>query len=229
MNRARPAERFDTDTEVQVEGGSSLIVQQQRGKEDDGESQATVFDGARVLCSTLGTLLRNALNVDSFFHHPIGTVLDLGASTGILGLACALSQPVGCQHAIITDLPPLVQLMQSNIDRNRGDLRGYASAAPLVWGETTLPQSPCGQADVVLLCECAYAIQEHENLVRTTAALLKPCGVAIAVTEYRGDVNRFFAEEAAKRFEIRHAAQGELSEEAQKHMSTTEFLVMSHR
>lgn len=218
-NDASPSQRFDMNTIVQVDGGNELILSQSRGDADDGESQATVFDAARVLCNTLQHIL---LVVCGFQSASNIQLCDLGASTGVVGLACA---SLGCSRVFLTDVPQMVPLMQSNIQRNQ--LQNNTIATALSWGADSLPGN--AHCNLVAICECTHAIQEHENLIHTAHALLDPndpASCVLVVSERRGDVNMFFRQSATALFVVTEIMSSELIGSAKEHAEHLEFLIL---
>ncbi|ELU09054.1 hypothetical protein CAPTEDRAFT_224700 [Capitella teleta] len=93
------------------------------------------------------------------------SLIELGAGTGIVGLISAYH---GCD-VIITDLKPLVPLMQFNIDKNLELFKGKAEAKELQWGEDCVQNFAV--PDILVLANCVYNENVLEELLQTTLAL----------------------------------------------------------
>jgi Lysine methyltransferase len=105
-----------------------------------------IWDGAVWLTRYLEqnpALLRN---------HP--RVLELGAGCGVVGISAAL---LGAPHVLLTDLPELLPLLQSNIDRNRAMLRGEVACRPCDWTQPLPLDLP--PVDLILVADCVW--MEH--------------------------------------------------------------------
>lgn len=107
------------------------------------------------------------------------TLVELGAGTGIVGIVAA-------QHGsdvIITDLVPLVPLLQFNIDQNSALLKGRAEAKPLVWGSDQMNdfQPP----DILVLANCVYNECILDELLETSLKLCRHDTLLMAAYEER--------------------------------------------
>ena len=181
------------------------------GGDDPLDTGGTVWRG--------GARLARALADDAALRTLIAgrRVLELGAGTGVGGLACAA---LGARSVVLTDLPRNVELLRANAFRNRGHTLGCdVAAVPLAWGDRhgALAAAAAG-VDVVLAADVCYREDAVEPLAATIgvlmahaetlvlacerhepvayAALLRALGEALA----GGDVR---ASEDGGRFEIR--------------------------
>jgi Lysine methyltransferase len=91
-------------------------------------------------------------NSDLLRNHP--RVLELGAGCGVVGISAAL---LGAQQVLVTDLPELIPLLQSNIDRNRSTLLGDVVCCPCDWTQPLPPNLP--PVDLILVADCVW--MEH--------------------------------------------------------------------
>ena len=97
-------------------------------------------------------------------------VVELGAGPGIAGIAAACC---GAQ-VVLTDLGFCVELMQENIELNRGLISmsgGSATAMALDWNED-LPTS-VGTFDLILGADVSYNLEFALPLLRTIKALAR--------------------------------------------------------
>jgi predicted nicotinamide N-methyase len=98
--------------------------------------------------------------------------IELGSGTGIGGIVAAL---LGAKMVILTDLPPLVPLLESNARRN-GLATPRVSAAALDWGDAALPPSFRVEAwEVVLMADPVYTTSQVPAFA-ATLELLMGCG-----------------------------------------------------
>jgi len=110
--------------------------------------------------------------------------IELGSGTGIGGIVAAL---LGAKMVTLTDLPPLVPLIDSNARRNGLEPPGMSSAV-LDWVDTTLPPSLRVEAwDVVLAADPVYTASQVPAFTATLERLMC-CGVnctALLVHKHR--------------------------------------------
>ncbi len=108
-------------------------------------------------------------------------VVECGAGTGIVGIACAA---LGAKRVTLTDLPSALELLRANA----------ASAAcadaievlPLVWGETAGISDGEGgsirpRPHLAVACDCLYQREHYAPLAATLAAL----GAATTIVTWR--------------------------------------------
>ncbi|KAI8143910.1 putative methyltransferase-domain-containing protein [Fennellomyces sp. T-0311] len=115
-------------------------------------------------------------------------VLELGAGTGLVGLALAL----GCSkldNMVLTDQIPMMKLMQQNIELNR--VKDKVQAEILDWGED-VPES-CRAPDVILASDCVYLEVAFKPLLDTLVALAdKNTDIYMSYRKRRNADKRFF-------------------------------------
>lgn len=98
-------------------------------------------------------------------------VLELGAGTGAVGLACAA---LAAREVLLTDLPAVVPLLRLNASLSAFARAGLAplSAAPLPWGTSSaaLDGEP-STFEAVVLSDVVYDTALHEPLIATLRAV----------------------------------------------------------
>ena len=104
-------------------------------------------------------------------------VVELGAGTGVIGLACAA---MGAR-VTLTDLQTALPLLRANAEQNYATTRAHHNITrrlepieikALPWGEP-LPDGL--RADLVIACDCVYQPSVYKHLAATIAALGAPC------------------------------------------------------
>jgi len=129
-------------------------------------------------------------------HFAGKTVIELGSGTGCVGINAA---QLGAT-CVLTDLKPILPLLQRNIDRNVP--QGNTShARECEWGSDTSswPEIPC---DILLGSDIQPFIQDQEALVETMAAVSSPATeIYIGLKHRWKDVDKWFMEEVAKYFD----------------------------
>jgi predicted nicotinamide N-methyase len=111
-------------------------------------------------------------------------VLELGAGTGIVGLATA---SLGA-NAVLTDLPELVELMETNIRANSDCFSHLPKAMPLVWGQDISEFLP--HPDVILMADLIYYEESVSKLCKTVLELCGPHTVVLMCYEERDIGNK---------------------------------------
>jgi predicted nicotinamide N-methyase len=95
-------------------------------------------------------------------------VLELGAGTGLVGIATAC---IWRTHVTLTDLPEIVPNLQYNIDHNRKlaqQCGGNISVMSLDWSDASnTPTSSCQQYPVILAADPLYS-SAHPRLLTET-------------------------------------------------------------
>ena len=99
-------------------------------------------------------------------------VLELGAGSGLLGIACAA---LGASRVIMTDLPYAIPLMKDNIKRNSSLIRNEISCKECDWFEPPqlgdlldLPENIAKETEVVILvADCIWLAHLIPPLLRT--------------------------------------------------------------
>ncbi|KAL1515989.1 hypothetical protein AB1Y20_002602 [Prymnesium parvum] len=95
-------------------------------------------------------------------------VLELGAGTGVCGLACAL---LGASRVVLTDLPQAVPLLRRNAAgcAHLWPTATRVEVAELTWGDEAAARAIEG-VDLVLACDCVYQPAHYRDLARTLDA-----------------------------------------------------------
>ena len=116
-------------------------------------------------------------------------VIELGAGSGAVGLACAA---LGASHVVLTDCSDALPLIHDNVSRNAPHLSADVQVRPCLWGDESHVAALIedGVYDVVIACEVVYKQNASvlEALVETQRRLLGPRGVALLAYEYRGEL-----------------------------------------
>eukprot|EP00741_Cyanophora_paradoxa_P000903 tig00000448_g871.t1 len=124
-------------------------------------------------------------------------VLELGAGTGLAGIAAVLC---GASEAVITDLEPVVPLIEENIALN-GIPANRARALALPWGGPV--EHVGGPVDLVIAADVVYLESTFELLLDTLGRLLAtPATHLTLVYQKRRKADRRFFQRCAKRFEV---------------------------
>ena len=205
---------------------------------DPGVTGSTVWDGALVLAAHLSRRATVAA-LEARLGRPCASVLELGAGTGLAGLALAASGalPRGAV-VVLSDLAPLRDFLSANTSLNAAALAAPGAArvvvAPLRWSDAAaaaaaavLTHEGSSEAaehvDCVIGADLCYRMENVTPLLAALAQLLRPGGVAVlaldtshcpeAVEEF---TRRAAAPDAgrgddvAARFEVRRVPRAEL-------------------
>ncbi len=105
--------------ELDIHGVPLLINEVHNSGEGTG---LTVWDGAVTLAKYLEHAYSSVL--------PGKTVVELGAGTGLAGIAASI---LGARHVILTDLAYALKNTQANVDRNKLSFKGVVECAELDW------------------------------------------------------------------------------------------------
>ena len=95
------------------------------------------------------------------------TVVELGAGTGVCGLACAALGAL----VVLTDLPEALPLLRKNAAASPWS--SSIEVRELQWGDCTALAGV--RADLVLACDCQYQRGAYDVLAATIAELRSPC------------------------------------------------------
>ena len=159
---------------------------------DPGVTGSTVWDGALVLAAYLSRPATVAA-LEARLRSPCAAVLELGAGTGLAGLALAASTSLPRGAAVtLTDLAPLVAFLRDNVRRNAKQLAAPGAArvavAALRWGDANAAAAAaaltCGdetrrQVDCVIGADLCYRQENVAPLLAALAQLVRPGGVAV--------------------------------------------------
>lgn len=127
--------------------GRTLAVAERDGTHDPATGRALtgswLWDSSLVLASHLASCVHH--------HHLRGaTVLELGAGTGLPGIAAVAC--LGAARCVLTDVRPLLPGLRANADAN-GLTAEQADVRELRWGGHLEPEV---QVDVVLMSDVFY-------------------------------------------------------------------------
>ncbi|KAI9495872.1 putative methyltransferase-domain-containing protein [Zychaea mexicana] len=145
-----------------------------------------IWEAATVLIDYL--LWKNKQLNDTLFKGQ--KVIELGAGTGLVGLAVALGCP-SLDNMVLTDQIPMMRLMQQNIGLN--NVQDKVEASVLDWGELEKVPEACRAPDVILASDCVYLEVAFKPLVDTLLALAdKDTEIYMSYRKRRNADKRFF-------------------------------------
>ncbi|PKY01845.1 hypothetical protein P168DRAFT_272527 [Aspergillus campestris IBT 28561] len=128
-----------------------------------------------------------------------GTIVELGAGGGLVGLAVARGCDIGLSQVYITDQAPMLPLMETNIRLN--NLSSQVTATILDWGEP-LPLSIPKHPSIILAADCVYFEPAFPLLVATLRDLIGPNSLCYFCFKKRRRADVRFMKLAKKFFSI---------------------------
>lgn len=139
-----------------------------------GTTGLRTWEAALYLCSCLASAN------DDFYVS--GTVCELGAGTGLVGMSLLSS----VERVVFTDGDAnLLQSLQTNVELNRLDKKNNYSLQQLVWGRTEEQESSIPKADYVVAADVTYDTAVLPDLVYTINQFLtngcKKCLIAATI------------------------------------------------
>ncbi|KAF7845816.1 hypothetical protein BT93_L0475 [Corymbia citriodora subsp. variegata] len=164
--------------------------------------------------------LASHISSSSSCNDPLPWILELGAGTGLVGIAAAT---VLATKILLTDLPEIVPNLERNIEANStvvASRNGSAQAAVLDWSDpaTIVPSSKTGAAQpddnipeqfmIIVAADPIYSKEQPVLLAQTIAYRLARSPSARAVIEwpireaYAQERNDFKSEMAARDLEL---------------------------
>jgi len=128
-------------------------------------------------------------------------VLELGAGmTGLAGLSLALTGAP--KEIVVTDGSPVVlPLLKANIERNV-DASGSKVRSRLLKWDRTAAYAELGQFDVILMADCLFFDQYHDDLLHVLNSTLSIKGRVLSFAPRRGDTLQRFKKKAEKMFSV---------------------------
>ena len=189
---------------------------------DPGVTGSTVWDGALVLAAHLSRRA-TLVALEARLERPCASVIELGAGTGLAGLALAASGALrrdtaaGTPDVVValTDLAPLCDFLRVNVARNAAALAAPHAArvvvAPLRWGDPVAAAAAAAlmhygshdanhHVDCVIGADLCYRMENVTPLLAALAQLLRPGGVAVLA------LDTSHCPEAVDEFTLRAAA-----------------------
>jgi predicted nicotinamide N-methyase len=129
-------------------------------------------------------LSRRLTALQQLLAQPLARVLELGAGTGLVGIAAACAWAT---NVTLTDLPEILPNLQRNIDNSRKMIEargGSACALPLDWSD--VKNSPVNKDDrfsVILAADPLYSPDHPQMLVDTVHRWLQQTSQARFIVE----------------------------------------------
>jgi len=145
--------------EIILGDDSSLVLVVDQAPE--GDTGVVVWDAALVLAKYLETIRAQIKDTK---------VIELGSGTGAVGLCAAA---LGASSVLLTDLHPLLEMLQHNIDLNRSLVEDRVGCLSLSWGDPEAiqrAQDLCSW-DFILVSDCVFYMDSVAPLVKTLAQL----------------------------------------------------------
>jgi predicted nicotinamide N-methyase len=198
---------------------------------DPGVTGSTVWDGALVLAAYLSRRSTVAA-MEARLGRPCASVLELGAGTGLAGLALAASGALPRGAAVaLTDLAPLCDFLRSQLARNAQPLaaKSRVLVAPLRWGDAdaaaAAAAATCGDPDAlhvdcVIGADLCYRRENVSPLLAALTHLVRPGGVAVlaldtshcpeAVQDFTARAASGAPDASCARFDVRRVPRAEL-------------------
>lgn len=127
-------------------------------------------------------------------------VLELGSGCGLVGL---LAAALGA-HVLLTDLPPVLDLLRGNAAANAAAVDragGAAEVAELIWGQPALPQG-WERPDFVLAADLVYHRNLYHPLVTTLAQFGSDTSILVANVRRWKHAEALFFKPAKKLFQL---------------------------
>ena len=107
--------------------------------------------------------------------EPVLRILELGAGTGLAGLAAAALFPKAT-HVRLTDLPEIIPNLQANLERNSTILApSCVTADVLDWSDLPSALEESKKYDCILAADLLYGPEHPALLANAIATLLKRC------------------------------------------------------
>jgi len=139
----------------------------------------------------------------SYSNHFVGkNILELGAGTGLLGIALAKAGA----SVMLTDMKSLLPLLQENVHLNEFDNSNRDKSIrvqELFWGSTMDPSLIETPFDYIIASDCIYLEHTFETLLKTMLSLSdsRQTNIIVAYQKRRKADQRFW-KLAQKRFHI---------------------------
>ncbi|QDS76235.1 hypothetical protein FKW77_000414 [Venturia effusa] len=128
------------------------------------------------------------------------TIVELGAGSGLVGLAVALAFPTFRAPLVLTDQLPMLPMMQTNIALNC--VQSTVEAAIYNWGKpppVSIPKCP----DIILAAECVYFEPAFPLLQQTLKDLIGENTVCYFCFKKRRRADMGFVKKIKKMFDVK--------------------------
>ena len=156
-------------------------------------------------------------------------VLELGAGCGLAGIYLAT---LGAS-VILTDLAPILGLLQKNVNTNMGgldaNLRGDTLVTEFDWCHRPIPEGLVpGSFDMIIAADCVYSSALVEPFARSIEELAGPNTTILVATERRDlDTHALFRESLLEGFQIKKVPAKKLDPEYS--FENSEILIMKKK
>ncbi|GMH37186.1 hypothetical protein BSKO_05059 [Bryopsis sp. KO-2023] len=125
--------------------------------------------------------------------------IELGAGTGLAGIACALCN---CD-VVLTDVQEVLPALRASVARNLGK-KDEIQVKELKWGNDSHVQATEPPFDLILAADCVFSMELVEPFVGTIVQAMAPSGVALIAVEIRSrSVSAEFIQQASQFFDMR--------------------------
>lgn len=160
-----PLESFDTTATVHIDAGSP-------------ETSPSITSGSALPLATKDLSTKQSMAIQP---SPKLRILELGAGTGLAGIAAAALFPNVAVH--LTDLPNIVPNLIANIQLNSHLFLAPPTAAALDWSAVLARIDPDDQFDCILAADSLYDPRHPDWLTNAIAVFLKRQNSARVIVE----------------------------------------------
>ncbi|KAJ3309980.1 Methyltransferase-like protein 21A [Boothiomyces sp. JEL0838] len=175
-------EKYQPTRTFHFDNTSITIQQQKTDITIEKNTGNVVWDGAFILSDYI---LRN-------FNLTGKRVIELGAGTGLVGLAASSNGAI----TTVTDITSQVELLKTNINLNP-HIKNI-NADELLWGIN----DTIGKYDYIFGSEILYLEDQHLNLIQTCKSLSTKNTVILMIYKHRGLGEEHFLEIAENEFQV---------------------------
>ncbi|PRP73949.1 hypothetical protein PROFUN_08142 [Planoprotostelium fungivorum] len=167
-------------------------------KQDTHECGGHLWRSATVLMSFMENTTHFPPQEDGKSHWYKKRIIELGAGTGLLGIALAKTGA----SVIVTDQESLVPLMRENATLNQLS-ETDVTVDKLSWGEEDCTRYKTEKIDYIIASDCVYLEFTFEALIETMMDLADASTTIIMSFQKRRKGDNRFWRMAGKKFEIK--------------------------
>ncbi|KAL8775674.1 MAG: hypothetical protein Q9209_000170 [Squamulea sp. 1 TL-2023] len=128
------------------------------------------------------------------------TILELGAGSGLVGLALSLHH-IQPSSIYLTDLPPILPLLEHNIALNPSQMS--VTAHVVEWG-SLIPAAVPSSPEILLAADCVYFEPAFPLLLQTMQEIIGPSTICYFCFKKRRRADMRFVQMARKVFTIKN-------------------------